>query len=360
MNGSQITGFAAYKIKGDEVTDITMFAFNTAKGAGDTLLDDMTELISNLLGSHRKVSWSAVKENKANTVYQRLIANYDANPDEYTTKIVNEDIIYYSIENKNISERQSHRQSQMTMTTTGIVPNIDTFAIFTAENPNSAQLQSKENQDINETLEQQLSNKHYGYRKVKRKYGNSENTYFIPNITKNDALFFGTDWKQNTIIFAEKINKEENGKSYSGMKIDMIWTFPEEKYGDVEGTRYVFINDNDRNDYYSIVKGRRFYIPFFDDENEVKNEKGETVGTNVTGYEKAYWNGSKINEVQHHYKLSDIEEINNNIKESLNESKIEKYRWQHRGLIRNKINKLNYGWYSSGIFADKHIKLHQK
>ena len=226
----------------------------------------------------------------------------------------------------------------------GIVPSIDTFAIFTAENPNSTQLQSKENQERNKKLEQQLFNKHYGFRKVKGKYGNIENTYFIQNITKKDAMFFGNEWEQNTIIFAEKINKEENGKSYSGMKIEMIWTFPKEKYGVVEGTRCVFVNDNDRDDYYSIDKGRKFYVPFYDDENDVKDEKGEKIGTNVRNYEKAYWDGGKIDGVQQHFKPSDIEEINNYIKESLNESKTEKYRWHHRGLIRNKINKLKYGW----------------
>jgi len=41
---------------------------------------------------------------------------------------------------------------------------------------------------------------------------------------------------------------------------------------------------------------------------------------------------------------SDVEEINNYIKESFDDSKMEKYRWHHRGIIRNKFNKLKYGW----------------
>jgi len=225
----------------------------------------------------------------------------------------------------------------------GIVPNIDTFAILTAENPNSIQLSSEENKKRNDKLKQQLSNKHYGYRKVKGKYGNPENTFFVPNITKSDAMVFGREWEQNTIIFAEKVYKEENNKSYKGMKIDLLWTFPKEKYGNVDGTRYVFINNNDREDYYSIVKGRKFYIPFYDDENEVNDEKGK-LGTNVTNYEKAYWNGGKIDGIERHFEPSDVEEINKYIKESLDESKMGKYRWHHRGITRNKMNKLKYGW----------------
>ena len=100
MNGSQITGFAAYKIVGDEVTDMKMFAFNNTNNASTTLLGDLEALISKLLGSYRKVSWSAAKENRANIAYQRLINKYNTKPNEYTTKIVNGSIICYSIENK--------------------------------------------------------------------------------------------------------------------------------------------------------------------------------------------------------------------------------------------------------------------
>ena len=225
----------------------------------------------------------------------------------------------------------------------GIVPNIDTFAILTAENPNTVQLSSEENKKRNDKLQQQLSNKHYGYRKVKEKYGNPENTFFVPNITKSDAMFLGKEWEQNTVIFAEKVYKEENNKSYKGMKIDLLWTFPKKEYCNVESTRYVFINNNDREDYYSIVKGRKFYIPFYDDENEVNDEKGKKLGTDVTNYEKAYWNGGKIDGIERHFEPSDVEEINNYIKESFDESKMEKYRWHHRGIIRNKFNKLKYG-----------------
>ena len=220
----------------------------------------------------------------------------------------------------------------------GVVPNIDTFAILTAENPNSVQLSRAENQKRNDKLEQQLSNKYYGYRKAKGKYGNPENTFFVPDITKSDAMFSGREWEQNTTIFAEEVDKEENNKSYKGMKIDLLWTFPKEKYGHVDGTRYVFINQNDIDDNYSIVKGKKVYIPFYDDES------GKKTGTNVTNYERAYWNGGKIDGIQQHFESSDIEEINNYRKESFDESKIEKYRRHHRGITKNKMNKLNYGW----------------
>ena len=99
-NGSQISGFAAYRVQGDEIVDIKTFKFNNANNAGDTLLGDLNGLISELLGNYRKVSWSSVEQNRANIAYRRLINSYSSKSEYNVTSKNIGGVIYYSIEKK--------------------------------------------------------------------------------------------------------------------------------------------------------------------------------------------------------------------------------------------------------------------
>ena len=147
----------------------------------------------------------------------------------------------------------------------GLVPSVKTFSILTAENPNGIEQDKDNNRIKNQELEKRLRSMNLGFIKVKGQYGSEENSFFIPNITKDEALSLGKMFSQESIIYGEKTTEGE----YDTMTIQMIYT--DERFGDISGERKVFINMNNADDYYSKVKGRKFQIPFFDEDFENAN-----------------------------------------------------------------------------------------
>jgi len=151
----------------------------------------------------------------------------------------------------------------------GVVPSVQTFGFITAENPYGKKTDTRFNKKANDRLRYDLKKHGLGYQMVKGKYGTEENTFFIPNISKNELLELGRKYEQESVIFGEKEG------DYDGMKFQMIFT--DDRYGQVDSERYVSLNmSDDTEDYYSEVKGRKFYIPFFDDEHEFTAFKPES------------------------------------------------------------------------------------
>jgi hypothetical protein len=93
VNG--LVGFAAYVVKNDEVTEIKMFSFDPDTDSDSILVRDLNKLLSELVGKYKKVSWSAMKINPVNEMYQRAIQQYGGSYKE------DGDIIHYRIENDN-------------------------------------------------------------------------------------------------------------------------------------------------------------------------------------------------------------------------------------------------------------------
>ena len=146
----------------------------------------------------------------------------------------------------------------------GLVPTINTLAFLTAGNPNGKSADAAKNVQANEELEKRLRSMNLGFKKIKGHYGEPENSFFIPNINKDEALDLGKQYNQETIIFGEKSTDSKDGKSYDGMAFSLIYT--DHRYGQTYAQRDVFVNMDSANDYYTKVKGRKFQIPFFDDD----------------------------------------------------------------------------------------------
>jgi ubiquitin C-terminal hydrolase len=86
-----------------------------------------------------------------------------------------------------------------------------------------------------------------------------------------------------------------------------------------------------REDYYSQERqsaGRKFYIPFFDDEYEM--EEGQ-----VSEYDLP-----PLSEKQYNKNKDLIQEINRRIRFSLDGMRTEKSRWQHRQIARLRLREL--------------------
>ena len=107
----------------------------------------------------------------------------------------------------------------------------------------------------------------YGPIRIRGKFGNKERSMIIPNITREDMVEAGQYFTQESIIWGEKTGENEFVFEY------------------IEGDktmqkRDVVLFDDEvqaREDFYSQERqsaGRKFYIPFFDDQYEM--EEGQT------------------------------------------------------------------------------------
>jgi len=146
----------------------------------------------------------------------------------------------------------------------GLVPTINSLAFLTAGNPNGKSADSATNFQANEELGKRLRSMNLGFKKIKGHCGGPDNSFFIPNINKDEALELGKQYNQEYIIFGEKSTDTKDGKSYDGMTFSLIYT--DHRYGQTCAQKDVFVNMDNADDYYTKVKGRKFQIPFFDDD----------------------------------------------------------------------------------------------
>jgi hypothetical protein len=199
----------------------------------------------------------------------------------------------------------------------GLVPTVKTFAIVTWENPMDIKLKNSENLILNKKLEEHLKRGAYGYSQIKGKYENYENPFFIMNITRKNATQLGVYGKQESIIFGNVHNQYD-------ITFKMIYCFEDKVY-----ERHIWKSlDKKEEDFYSEYKGRKFYIPFFDD--EMKDTK---------------FNGGKIEKEDYnifHEKDFDsviINEVNSIIESDMlnDEQYVGKHLWLTRGSTYTKL-----------------------
>jgi hypothetical protein len=193
---------------------------------------------------------------------------------------------------------------------TGIIPNIQTISFLTGENPGGEPAPPEVNKENNAALEKRLRAGNYGFRKIQGKFGSLEKSFMIMNIPRSEATVLGKDFGQEAIIWGEKREDDEG-----------VWFDFEYIEGDTTiETRQVSMSGadvQDREDFYSQVKGRKFIIPFFDDEYEgasmkVKINLDELTEKQMVAYGK-------------YVKC---------VEQSLLEEKTPKYRWQKRGVAK--------------------------
>jgi hypothetical protein len=159
----------------------------------------------------------------------------------------------------------------------GAVDSVNTVGIITAENPHSQQAPKEYNKREQEHLKTDIRSLGYGFIQISGKYGSEENPLFIPNITKAHLIMLGEKHKQESVIFGEK--NQDNEKSYFKWELILCET------GKASRTVYKNIsNERDiesREDFYSAVKNRKFYFPFFD-EVEADTQPSKAHSTPLT------------------------------------------------------------------------------
>lgn len=254
----------------------------------------------------------------------------------------------------------------------GDVPNIRTVGIVTAQNPNGAAPHpdndienNRENIYLNKSLEDYLKTRNFGPVKIKGKFGVEEDSFLVPNISKKELIDIGKWFEQISVIWGEK-NIDNNGNPY--FKFEYI----DIESGDTQSIRTVHLSGEgvqDRDDFYSQHKGKKFIIPFFDDPLS-KKVPGMKFGTVVDAEEddaqtlkKAesfhipFFDDpsvelvfcGKVNEVTYYSDRLPKDKNTKNIIENIQKhsellqepNKTEKFYWHHRGIVREYLKQLN-------------------
>jgi hypothetical protein len=167
----------------------------------------------------------------------------------------------------------------------GDVPNIKSIAIFTAQNPGGKQSSSEENKKRNKELWNDLRLASYGPIRVKGKYTGKEDlddikstpeedSFIIPNISRNSAIAYGKRYDQEVVIWGEKYTDENKNPFFRFEYIDKGITL---------SVRTIHMSGEDvqeRPDYYTRIGNRKFVIPFLDDPLRYK-VPGNKYGTVV-------------------------------------------------------------------------------
>ena len=214
-----------------------------------------------------------------------------------------------------INESGYARVRQMMM---GLVPSINTLGILTAQNPAGQAGDPEENRKANASLMADLIAANYGAIPIEGSYGGPENSFLIPNITRDDIAELGIKYEQEAVIWGRKAT-EEVGEPY--------FTFEYIEGSDTVQTRDVSLGGSDvqdKEDFYSSKKGRKFYIPFFDDAYE--GAKPSEGGRNISLQSDEIPEEPRIESL--------VRKINGHVKLSLETGRTAKSRWHHRGLIK--------------------------
>lgn len=150
------------------------------------------------------------------------------------------------------------------------------LAILTAENANGVQNTKEQNKTDMDELKDYLKSKQFGFFTVKGFYGQKENSIIITNISRADAKKIGEKYKQDSIISitVEKGNKEM--AIFEMVKINPNSQWLQENLL----VREIFDLSKDEIDEYTMIGGKKFQIPFFEEDSQEKAEHSEYMPIN--------------------------------------------------------------------------------
>ena len=203
----------------------------------------------------------------------------------------------------------------------GKVASVDTVGFMTGWNPQAQQLARKENRDLNKELMAWMRDRGYGPIRIRGKFGNKERSMIIPNITREDMVESGQYFDQESVIWGTKTEEDK-------------FVFEYIEGNETKQRRDVVLFDDEvqaREDFYSQERqsaGRKFYIPFFDDQYEMEE-----------GLEYDY-DLPSLSEEQREQHKDLIKDINERVGHTLDTKRTPKSRWHHRQLLRLKLQEL--------------------
>ena len=214
----------------------------------------------------------------------------------------------------------------------GLVPAVKTLAIITWENPLGKKQSDKVNKKSNLEFKEMLRQGNHSFKQIKGRYDNFENPFVIFNISLREAKHYGFDYedvKQDSIIYA----KTFTDSGTKGIKFEMIYY---DNRPPLERKIWTHKADGSK-DNYSEYKGRKFQIPFFDD--EFKNKKFKDGKTVVAEHNIFFAKDFTLDQLNNFNRERDL---------LLEENRTGRFRYEHRGYFMNTLQdryeKLGYTW----------------
>ena len=166
-----------------------------------------------------------------------------------------------------------------------------------------------------------LRERGYGPIRIRGRFGNNERSLIIPNITRQDVVEAGLYFDQESVIWGAKTGED-------------TFIFEYIEGNETKQRRDVVLFDDEvqaREDFYSQERqsaGRKFFIPFFDEQYEMEE-----------GVEYDY-DLPSLSEEQKEQHKDLIKEINERVSRTLDTGRTSKSRWHHRQLLRINLREL--------------------
>ena len=190
-----------------------------------------------------------------------------------------------------ISETSRRQKAQQAIK--GINKHIHTIAIITAENPMGGEADNEYDKRAMEELLRQLSVGHYKYFITKGKYGSTENSVMIYNITLDDTLYLCYKHNQESVVFVDITRPDViSYQHWEGDDHNSPLKLQHEEYEVVDAT-------DDDDAYTKICRHFKFRIPFFEHIEKIENDLSlregrididrlisESLDSNRTGYSR--------------------------------------------------------------------------
>jgi len=237
---------------------------------------------------------------------------------------------------ENTSEIEETGYTKIARILRGTRPSIKKLAILSAENPHGKKQSEEKNKIATEKLQKFLDEGSYGYKKIKGHYEYPETSFIIFNISMDSTIEIGAKYDQDTVIYGEVKNVDDENNTYMEFKIIGSDKTKPDEYQQVLKTTSVFVNRDNAEDLYSQIGDKKFVLPFYDviDRLVGKDGKPYKLEKDYTG---SKWDGGKVEPTD--IKIKDIEDKLNKLEERIMESSgFTAYRL--RGEIRDLLKHL--------------------
>ncbi len=189
-------------------------------------------------------------------------------------------------------------------------------------------LPAKVNKSLNLELAKWLRERGLGFIRIRGSFGGPEKSFIVNNITKEETIAAGNKFDQEAVIWGEK-NFDEDGDPLG-------FTFYYIEGDKIVQTRDITLSDESvqsREDFYSQERqsaGRKFVIPFFDEDYEIVISKESNDYIDIPA----------LSEEQFRTNHNLIDEIRSRAKKSLEENRTPKSRWHHRQILKMRLREL--------------------
>lgn len=140
------------------------------------------------------------------------------------------------------------------------------FGVLTAENPLAQPLTDQENKSLNQKAVQWLESRGYKPRRETGKYDQGENSFFVPNLSKEDAIAFAIEFNQESVAHSEGLIYQDGSMN------------PRDKSSD----DFSFSEYNPESNFVSVVRtpdGLKTYSIGYDFANKIPASKPKTGPT---------------------------------------------------------------------------------